>query len=184
MRPLAQQISSTRLTFKTAARCIVAFAMASICAQALAQYVWTDEKGVRQYSDQPPPASVPNSRIIRGKGMPVPAASASAEAGSKAGAASTGNTPAASAPSLAERNADFNKRRAQQAANEKKAADEEKLSQQKKTNCERAANYKRTLESGMRVSRTDANGERAVLTDEERAQELRQAQQMLDSCKG
>lgn len=190
-------------TVSMAARFLAAIAISTACGSALAQYVWTNEKGVRQYSDQPPPPSVPDSRIIRGKNMPTATGGASQAANSGAanpGAANPGavNPGAArpdalgsgeagaraKAPSIAERNAEFNKRRTQQAENEKKAAEEEKMAQQKKSNCERASNYKRTLESGARISRIGANGEQAVLNDEQRAQELREAQKALESCAG
>jgi hypothetical protein len=179
MQPQAAQNQQKKVILNAAARWLVVFAMASTGAQALAQYVWTNEKGVRQYSDQPPPASVPDSRIIRGKNMPAatPPAAGVAPAG-----ASAAPTAKPAAPSLTERNADFNKRRAQQAENDKKAAEEEKLAQQKKSGCERAANYKRTLESGARISRINGKGEQAVLNEEQRVQELREAEKALEAC--
>ncbi len=188
MQPQAKQNGKKEFSLKVAARCLVVFAMAGACAQAMAQYVWLDEKGVRQYSDQPPPPSVPNSRILRGKGMPAAPAPGAPEAAAANGAvnpASNSTTPAKTAtPSIAERNAEFNKRRAQRAADEKKAADQQKLAEQKKLNCERAASYKRSLENGMRVARTNANGEQVILNDEQRAQELQEANRMLESCTG
>ena len=33
-----------------------------------AQYVWLNDKGVKQYSDMPPPAAVPNQRILKSPG--------------------------------------------------------------------------------------------------------------------
>src|SRR6478672_9066490 len=103
------------------ARMLVALAMTATCVQAAAQYVWTNENGVRQYSDRPPPASVPDSRIIRGKNMPAAMLSSAPSSSPSANAALAPSAvvrPAA--PSLAERNADFNKRRKEQAENEKK----------------------------------------------------------------
>src|SRR5687767_2366081 len=39
--------------------------LCACCALAQAQWVWVNEKGIRQYTDQPPPASVPPSRILK-----------------------------------------------------------------------------------------------------------------------
>ena len=36
-----------------------------ITGHALAQYVWVDDKGNKQYSDTAPPASVPKNRILK-----------------------------------------------------------------------------------------------------------------------
>ena len=38
-------------------------------ASAHAQYVWVDEKGLKQYSDRAPPASVPLKRILKAPGL-------------------------------------------------------------------------------------------------------------------
>jgi hypothetical protein len=138
---------------------------------AFAQYVWLDEKGVKQYSDRPPPASVPTSRILKQPGG-VPALS------------SETTTPAPKAEmSISEKNAEFRKRKAEQAEKEKKATEEAKVAAEKAKNCERAREFQRSLESGERISRTDKNGERSFLTDEQRDRELRDTRRILDECK-
>ena len=165
--------------------------LGATCSMAWAQHVWVDEKGIKQYSDKPPPASVPRERILKPAPKPVasliqsaPARSAAADApATPAGPAS----PAASAggkapPTLADRNADFNKRRAEQAEKDKKIREQEKLAQDKAKNCERAASYKRSLESGARITRVDSKGEPAFLTDAQRADDIREAQKMLEGC--
>lgn len=45
-------------------------AAGAIALPAQAQYVWLDARGVRQFSDRPPPPSVPDSRILKGPGKP------------------------------------------------------------------------------------------------------------------
>jgi hypothetical protein len=182
MQPLASRLGKT----------VSLLVLMLACSQAWSQYVWTDEKGVRQYSDRPPPASVPESRIIKGKSVGSPAAAGAPGANSTmpspAPAASTATptapTAGTSAPSLGERNAEFNKRRAARAETEKKQAEQDRLAEQKKVNCERAASYKRTLESGARMARIGANGERVFPTEEERANDLREANRSLEDCKG
>lgn len=157
---------------------------------ALAQYVWLDEKGVKQFSDQPPPANIPKKNIIKGPAAPSakPAAKpggddAAAEGNAAAAAASTASNAASAAPTYAERNAEYKKRRQEQAEKDKQAADETARAEARKKNCERARDYQRTLDSGIRITNTDKNGERIVMNDEERNRASRENRQILDGCK-
>lgn len=141
-------------------------------AAALAQYVWLDEKGVKQYSDMPPPPSVPAARILK---HPAPRSAANAPASL--------NDAALPPKSLAEQNAEFKKRRAEQAEKEKKAEDDARLAAEKSKHCERTRSYLRALESGERIAQTDNSGERSFLSDEQRARELREARQAAQDCR-
>jgi hypothetical protein len=142
---------------------------------AFAQYVWLDERGGKQYSDRPPPSSVPASRILKQPGGVRPDAAPAAE--SQPAPATT------TASSIAEQNAEFRKRKTEQAEKDKKAADEAKAATDKSKNCERAREYQHSLESGVRIARTDAAGERSFLTDEQRERELRETRRILNDCK-
>lgn len=163
------------LTYLTASAAV--FAALLLPVSAFAQYVWIDDRGVKQYSDMPPPPSVPANRILKHPGA-RPAQPAAAE---------NSGTPATSAAkadlTTAERNTEFRKRKLEQAEKDKKAADEAQMATDKAKNCERAKDYQRSLESGERISRTDRNGERSFLTDEQRARELHETRRMLDDCK-
>ena len=152
---------------------LTALASLGAAGAASAQYVWIDEKGTKQYSDIPPPASVPQSRILKHGGRVVTTSMESTPP----------SAPAASAPTTAEKEAEFRKRRAEQVEKEKKAAEQTRLAADKTKNCERAREYSKALESGERMARTDKNGERSFLTDEQRAQELRDTRRVLDDCK-
>lgn len=157
---------------------VMAATLAALCstATAFAQYVWVDEKGVKQFSDMPPPATVPANRILK-------------QPGSKpAEAAAEGVTPPAPQPAkgemtTAEKNAEFRKRKTEQAEKEKKAAEETRTASEKAKNCERARDYLRALESGERLTRTDRNGERAFLSDEQRQQETKETRRIVQDCK-
>lgn len=148
---------------------IAALIFLSTSGLACAQYVWIDEKGIKQYSDQPPPASVPQSRILKTSGTN--------------GTSQVVSDNASHAPSLADKNADFLKRRTEQAEKEKKASEDAKLASAKAQNCERARDYQRTLDSGQRIATLDKNGERTYMTDEQRARESRETQRVLSECK-
>ena len=158
-----------------------------ICQMAFAQFVWTDDRGVKQYSDRPPPNSVPRNRILKspGKGdLAIPAEPSAAAPNEKNAAESSAAPAKSTAPmTTAERNADYTKRKMDEAEKAKKSADATKLAADKKANCDRAQSYARNLEEGVRISSTDKNGERSYLSDEQRAQELRSAQRVLAECK-
>lgn len=156
---------------------------------ALAQYVWLDEKGVKQFSDQPPPANIPKKNIIKGPAAPSakpaakPGSDDAAPAELDAAAASAASNAASAAPTYAERNAEYKKRRQEQVEKDKQASDDAARAEARKKNCERARDYQRTLDSGIRITNTDKNGERSVMGDEERNRASRENRQILDGCK-
>jgi hypothetical protein len=148
--------------------------LVAMSAAAQAQYVWVDEKGVKQFSDQPPPASVPANRILK---APDQRAASSGEE-----AQATDAPPAPKPPSLAARNEEYNKRRAEQAEKDKKAEEARQMASDKSKVCERSKAYLRDLESGARISTTDANGEKKFLSDDERSKEIGEAKHNMQSC--
>lgn len=180
---------------------------------ALAQYAWTDERGVRQYSDQPPPKSISNARILhqpaeslRSNAPALPAntpaaprAGASAAesptiaqpAGIAAAPAATATTPATAATTTApkpplttaDKNADFLKRKAETEEKEKKQAEEARLAAAKARQCEQARGYASSLQSGERIAVTGKDGERSYMSDEKRLQESAEARRVLAGCK-
>ncbi len=147
---------------------------------AAAQYQWRDAQGKMVFSDQPPPASIDRSQVLR---EPDPARTAAARAATAAQppATSTERPPA----SLADRDMAFRKRQMEQQEAARKLAAEQAKAQEKKTACADNRDTIRTLESGMRVSRVDANGERSFLSDAERNERLRTARRNASSgCSG
>ena len=183
-------MKSTRL--KQISNAVATLAALTLATAACAQYVWLNENGVKQYSDMPPPSSVPNNRILKQPGRTsnsVPQATASpAETGTEGARVPTGtDSPSASnkekAPmTTVEKNADFRKRKIEQAEKEKKAADEAKRAADKAQSCDRARAYQRALDSGQRMANTDKNGERDYLSDEQRAQEAEATRRILNDC--
>lgn len=157
----------TRLHFHQLA---IALLFLCLTVTALAQYAWVDENGVKQYSDMPPPSSVPDHRIIKRAGVTssLPQADSSA----------------AVAPdmSIAEKDAEFRKRRAEQAEKAQNAEGEAKLAAKKAENCERARNYENLLKSGQRIVRTEQNGQRSFLSDEQREREWQEVRKTLKTC--
>ncbi|HEY8101262.1 MAG TPA: DUF4124 domain-containing protein [Burkholderiaceae bacterium] len=158
----------------------------SFTSLALAQYVWLDDKGVKQYSDMPPPASVPQKQILKQPGRSYSASQTSNDSSSDASSAakSASSSDESNMPmTIAEKNAEFQKRRAKQAEQEAKAAAEAKIAANKAKNCENARNYYRSLTTGERIAATDKNGERTFLEDDQRAKEVKDMQNTLNDCK-
>jgi hypothetical protein len=162
----------------------VSFALAAllISASSQAQYVWLDEKGSKQFSDMPPPVTVPKNRILK---TPLKAAQnpASAEASAASSAVPSVEEKLQKPVTTASKNEDFMKRKADQEEKEKKAAAEKQAAADKAKNCERARSYQQSLEAGVRIANTDKNGERNFLSDEQRAKELADVKQALAECK-
>jgi hypothetical protein len=143
---------------------------------AFAQYVWLDEHGAKQYSDVAPPSSVPSDHILkqpRGSSKEMPTATA----------ADSSDAAADKAPmTTAEANADFNKRKLEQAAKDKKADDEAKQAATKAENCARNIGYLNTLKSNGPIASTNSNGERTLMSDDDRAKEIARAQSATEDC--
>jgi hypothetical protein len=136
-----------------------------------AQYAWIDEKGVRQYSDQPPPTSTPDSKILKTpRGMARPPAPASA--------AGAPDAAAKAAAALAEREADYKKRHAAMDESEKKAATEKKAADSKRANCEATAQNKAQLDSGRPIR---VGG--SIMTEEDKTKEQARIATILKDCK-
>jgi hypothetical protein len=122
-------------------------------------YRWVDENGRVQYSDQPPPATVNQKKEMRAR-VKVKPAPAAAEA----------------APTYVDQEAEFRKRqvdKAQKEAAEQKAQEEAAAKQR---NCQQARQHLTTLQSGMRITRANAQGEQEYLDDAQIAEELQRAQ--------
>nr|WP_314545390.1 DUF4124 domain-containing protein [uncultured Massilia sp.] len=148
--------------------------LALLTPSAFAQYSWIDDKGTHVFSDRPPPAGTPEARILkkpRTLDALAPAPSAPAAPAE----------PAKAAPTLAEREADYRKRQAQQAEMETK----EQLSAQKQAaQAQRCKSLKRremTLTAGTRLSEYDEKGQRSFVSDDERARRLAETRRMQDT---
>lgn len=149
--------------------CAGAATLALAAVPATAQYQWRDTAGRMVFSDQPPPASVDPKRIVKAPTAPLPLeAQAAPAAAATAGAAKA-------APTVAERELAYRKRQAEQAEQEKKAAEESRRKLDLARACADTQADIRSLESGQRISRINAAGEREFLAEAERAQRLKDA---------
>ncbi len=128
-------------------------------------YRWVDANGEVHYSDQPPPPEVKEYRSMTRSGTTA-GASFEAESGDE---------------SLAEREAEFQRRKAQEAEEEARA---EQVQAERARNCELARGQYNTISAGGRISRRDAANEVIFLTDEQIAAETEQAQAEMEKWCG
>jgi Domain of unknown function (DUF4124) len=152
-------------------------------ALAHAQYLWVDEKGIKQFSDRPPPPSTPLKKILKAPGMQLPERDSAAPGEAAAAPAADTATKPKAELTLAERNADFRKRGKEQAEREQKAAEEAQRKSELAENCEAARENRQQLDSGVRISTTDKNGERNYMGDAERAQRSAKVNKTLAQCR-
>lgn len=150
----------------------VAFVAGTFAAGASAQWAWKDDNGRLVYSNIPPPPSVKPAQIVRQPGTVPQASRASAPAEGEPEKPATAPAAANAPKTYAERDAEFRKRQQERTDSERKAQEEQQKSAQKAVECERSRGYLRALEDGVRITRTDAAGNREYIDDAQRAAEM------------
>jgi len=165
--------------------CAVALAGLSLGASATKGWVWLDDAGRQVFSDMPPPASVPNNRIIRqpaqppaarpgGTGVETPANAstpAAPTAARQGGAAASGS---AAAPNgnvvLVE-------------TDEQLRAVEKQNAEIRADNCRRAQEALATLQRSGRLATINDKGQRVMMDANMRKTEMERAETMIrDNC--
>lgn len=142
-------------------------------ASAFAQWQWIDKDGKKVFSDRAPPADIADKNILKRPtgSRPMPAAPAATAAASEAAPKISGVDPA-----LEEK-----KKQADAAEAAKKKQEADKLAKDRAENCLRARQAKDTFDSGIRIARTNAQGEREFLDDSARATETKRLQDVIAS---
>lgn len=128
-----------------------------------AQFVWVDAKGVKQFSDRPPPEGTPQKNILKARKMSTASDIVTAPA-----VAAPVAPPKATPPSLADREAEYRKRKTDQAEMEKKAGIEAENAKIKASACAAARQNKTQLDTGAPIR--DTNEERSWLDDRQRGE--------------
>ena len=151
---------------------ILALSLAVAGSAAAQMYKWVDKDGKVRYGDTPPPGAKTSTVAA-----PSPPASGGAPAAKDAKDA--GKRPL----TAAEQDQAFRKRQAEEKKAAEKADAERTKQAERAGNCDRSREWLRTLQTGQRIARTDANGERIYMTDEQVAAELAKAQKSVqDFC--
>lgn len=148
---------------------------------ALAQWQWIDKSGRKVFSDQSPPPDVPARNILKAPGGRMPAAEPEPAAATAAPAAAQPQTGTTLKVTGRDKELEARKKQAEAAEAEKKKAQEVARAEAKAENCKRAREAKATLDSGIRLSRVNAQGEREILDDNQRSAEGQRLQAIIGS---
>lgn len=170
-KPFIRPLRSSRALALTA----LTLALLAPLAQAQ-QWMWRDKDGRVTASDRPPPRDIADKDILQ---RPVPETRRVASIAPVASAASGVAPPAA--PTALEREVQARKKAAEAEQAAKGKADEERNAARKAENCRNARSNLATLESGVRVARTNDKGEREFLEDASRTEEMRRAREVIAS---
>ncbi len=170
---------------------LLVVALTGLSFSASAQWQWIDKDGHKVFSDRAPPTDILDKNILKRPGNYKPPVA-------PAGDAAVGTEGAASAPQAAapvvpvsgpktgglDKELEAKKKQALEAEAAKKKAAEEQVTKAKVENCARAKQAKITFDSGVRVSRTNAAGEREVMDEAARTEEMKRIQGMITrDCK-
>jgi Domain of unknown function (DUF4124) len=153
----------------------IGFSLCVATLPAAAQWKWKDARGQVVISDVPPPRDVPDSQVLQ-----KPGALARRTAEQPAAVASA---PAAEPVAKAKVDPELEARRKRTESEEgnRAKAEEEKVAAQRAENCKRARAHLSTLESGIRLARTNDKGEREIMDDKGRADEMQRTRQIVTS---
>jgi len=147
---------------------------ASFSVAAHAQWKWRDKSGQMHLSDLPPPADVAEKDVLQ---RPDSGKYKAAPAPSPASAPAAASAPRAAVdPELEAR-----MKRSEQERTAQQKKDDERVAATKADNCTRAKEHLRSLESGLRLSRVNEKGEREILDDKQRAEEMQRARNVVAS---
>jgi hypothetical protein len=149
----------------------------ALASPAEAQWKWRDQRGQTQYSDLPPPPGVPEHDILSRPTAARARTAALAASAPPSGAAAAASTALAAKTTDPELEARRKKAEAEQAAKAK--AEEARVAAARADNCRRAQSHMRTLDSGIRIARTNEKGEREILDDQQRAEEARRTREVI-----
>lgn len=162
-----------------------------LCTTVFAQWQWIDKDGRKVFSDRAPPPDIVEKNILKrpaGRGAPPAQTQPQPETAAPTEAAVVPAQASKVAPAKpvagVDKELEAKKKAALAAEEAKKKAEEERISTAKADNCSRAKLAKTTFDSGVRVARTNANGEREVMDDAARNEEVKRLQSVIDrDCK-
>ena len=157
-------------------------ALAAVGAQAQPLWKWRDAAGQMHISDKAPPPGTPAKDIISGPpgGVAPPPVLTTASAATRTTTMTTA-TPAADAAASGGDTALDKKKKAADKEQADHAALDAKNAAIRKDNCSRAQAAQAAINSGQRMARTLPNGDREMLDDAGRAEELKRAQDAVAS---
>lgn len=157
---------------------LLAATLAVLGTSTYAQWQWVDKDGHKVFSDRAPPTDIPDKNILKrpnSRSAP-PVATDATGTETNATPAAVPLPPASGKPSELDKELEAKKKQAQEAEAAKRKAAEEQYAKAKVESCARAKQAKATLESGVRIGRTNAAGEREYMDETAKAEELKRIQ--------
>jgi hypothetical protein len=146
---------------------------------ASAQWLWLDKDGHKVFSDQSPPADIPANRVLRTPAGRTPAADVPVTA--PVATAAPSGVAVLTRPSGKDPVLEKKRKEAEAAEAAKQKAEDEKVALGRADNCTRARTSKSALESGARIARPTASGEKEFLSDDQRAAEVKRLEAVIAS---
>ena len=170
--------------------------LTGVSAVAHAQWQWIDLEGHKVFSDRAPPSDIPEKNILKRPLGRVAAPTETDAKGDTPAAPAGGHPPASCRRGSAggqaadgkaagiDKDLEAKKKLAAETETAKRKAEEERYTKAKIESCARAKQAKATFDVGLRISRTNAAGEREFMDDAARAGELKRIQGIIASdCK-
>ncbi len=163
---------------------LAATLLAAAALPAHAQWKWRDKAGQITASDLPPPRDVAEKDILQRPDANARRAPAAAGPSAVAGATTAASAPGAAPAPAVDKDLEARKRAAEQEQQSRSKADDERQKAQRTDNCRRAGSQLTALESGQRMARMNDKGEREVIDDKTRADEMRRTREVIATdCK-
>jgi hypothetical protein len=149
-----------------------------------AQWKWRDKSGHVQYSDLPPPPGTPDQDILTRPSATQRRTGISTQSPVSVANAASAAASGALVPRMADPELEAKRKKVEADAAAKNKAEEQRVAAAKADNCARAKTQLTTLESGIRLARSNANGEREFLDDKQRADETKRTKDVISNdCK-
>lgn len=163
---------------------VLGLALVGACSTAMAQWQWLDKDGRKVFSDRVPPPDVMEKDIVKRPtaALRAPTAKEATPPGDAGNAtADAANARLAPLPSGVDKELEAKRKQAADAEAAKKKVEEERVAKIRIENCARAKQSLASLDSGVRISRSNAAGEREMLDDASRAAERARVQGVMNS---
>lgn len=163
---------------------LTASLLLSASAWAAGSWQWIDEHGRKVFSDRPPPTSVPLQKIVKQPDL-APSAPQTMQPVDTAAQARPGATPSTDTPPKSDDTTGASKPRESDRAEQARRQElEQRNAALRAENCQRAQTSMSTLQSGVRLMTSNAQGEPVVMDDSQREQEyLRLQRALVDNCR-
>jgi len=157
-----------------------------ISVSASAQWQWIDKDGRKVFSDRAPPTDVPAKAILKRPGQTSATAPVVQDLTNNADPATASKLAAVSAPAVSALDKELaeRKKKAELADLAAKKAEVDRFNKAKADACERAKLAQIGMNSGIRISRVNKQGENEILDDAARADESKRIQAAVQAhCK-